>query len=191
MINYLSLPDKKLIPELKKYFRTIFDIVDWTLEQAQNIPDFSIKEGFSGYNSPNPFYNAINFDGSIVLEYYYGSPSCFHTPMGKWNAFRGGCGYASGFKELDKLFKEKFGVVEIKPEVQINWGYIGGFYYLTKDTNGDPIPPPSKIPIEYGEIRLSSYEEHNKFWDEIAPEELTRTKNSMGYYKYTPSWKLN
>lgn len=104
MINYLSLPDKKLIPELKKYFRTIFDIVDWTLQSAENIPDFSIREGFSGYHAPNPFYNVINFDGSIVLEYYYGSPSCFHTPMGKWNAFSGGCGYRAAFDELDRLF---------------------------------------------------------------------------------------
>lgn len=88
-------------------------------------------------------------------------------------------------------FKEKFGVVEIKPGVQNKWGYIGGYYYLTKDVNGNPIPAPSEKPIKYGEIRHNSYEEHRDFWDEIAPQELTVTKNSMGFYKYIQSWKLN
>lgn len=180
MKTYTEIPPKELIPNLKEYFTKIFDIVEWTLEQAKQFPDIWITQGFTGWPHPNYCYNIIPFDGSIVLEQYYNCLHEFHTPLGKWTTFTGFSGYQD---ELNNLFNEKLGVVEIKAGVQTTYGYIGGFYYLTKDLQGNPIPKPSELPINYGrfdkpnepiENYLNLTKEIQDYWDLVKPEGMAK-----------------
>jgi len=171
-IDYkLPANDQETINRLKKYFVELLKIYDWILEEATKIKDLDVPQGITGWPNPNQYYDMNAFDGSIVFEQYYSSPGWFHTPLGKWAHFSSSMGNCLSFEDLMSRIRDKFDLVEIIAQKDIDhYGVIGPVYALQKDIDGYHLPLPG-LPYNRGSIdRSTTYEEFGKYWKLVAPD---------------------
>ena len=91
--------------------------------------------------SPNPFYSQIGANGGLALEMYYGHPSKFWTPLGQKSITGSTCSRGGQMEQAMKIIKERLGLREIVPRSVNEMGEFGPVYQLTKDVDGQPLPP--------------------------------------------------
>lgn len=102
-------------------------IREWLLQISGLIPRLN--------EDPNPYYH-ITLDGLTLVE-YYGGPSQVGTPLGGWMLSGGGCCSEHWREEATS----RLGLVLLVPGVQSDHGYDGPIWAITKDLDGNPLPP--------------------------------------------------
>ena len=159
----------------------------WIINHSKNYKNINVSQGFTSWPTPNPYYNVIPFDGSIIVEFGYGCMDDFHTPMGKWSTLTNWSYMWNEMEQFNKEISEKFGIVEFRELISNNYGEFGPYCYLTRDVHGNEIPKPSFLPVKYGKYCdyalkcknkdydiMDLYQKWNKYWHLVKPRELAK-----------------
>jgi hypothetical protein len=131
---------------------------------------------------PNPIYGCTQ-DGLVLIE-YYGAPSSVGTPFGQWCCTGGGSHEADWLEQA----KERLGLVMIQEEIQNEQGCYGPVWGITKDLDGNDLPPPvwTCHGIGVGFSSVGAINVHN-----LSPANLKAALQEAGVHRHgeAPNWE--
>jgi len=158
---------------LAAYYEKLFSIGEVVLDTlaANNVSVYGTPRLYT--EGVNPCYSQIPFNGGIALEFYYGSPAYFHTPLGKMQITGGASHSGSSQRDAVNALQERLGLIEIVPKEVNNMGEFGPIYAVTKDADGNTLPLPV---LGKGQEKIS-YEDADSLWNEIKPMQSSRRQS--------------
>lgn len=141
-------------------------------------PDISLQDNMKSAIAlgPNPYRPEIEDDGSLLLEFAYGLPSRFYTPLGGFE-FCGEGVVREGKNEIGaRIVAElisRFDLEEVIPAGKAGGGlHLGPILTVGKDLNGNPFTTPeiTEMPEAKSYDDEIDFDERSMRWNEVRPD---------------------
>lgn len=156
-VSITKLLNGKSIDDLTEYFKQVNTL-------RKDIYDVVSDDLFSGLEfPPNPFYDPIVFDGSLVMNVDGTIPKYFCTPLGKWLISRG------GLRTETSHYVNILNSLGIKYEVLVNPNPDGGKYVqILEDQYGNKYTPIDNDKYFSRELGLVDYDASKELYNRLS-----------------------
>ncbi len=162
----------------KEYFERIAILGQYILNRVNEFrPDVSIEDNMESAVTlgPNPYRPETDDDGSLLIEFAYGLPSRFYTPLGGFDfcgegLIKEGKGVV-GARIASELIS-KFDLQELFPVGKCGQKHIGPILSVGRDLEGKEFARPQITSLPQGksyEDAFIDFEERTRIWNEMKP----------------------
>ena len=163
----------------REYFERIAILGQYILNRVNEFrPDVSVEDNMESAVTlgPNPYRPEIADDGSLLIEFSYGLPSRFYTPLGSFDfcgegVIKEGKGEV-GARIASELIS-RFNLKEVSPAGKNGKKHIGPILSVGNDLSGRSFTIPDISSLPEGrpyEDGFIDFEERVRIWNEIKPD---------------------
>lgn len=162
----------------KEYYERIATLGQYLLNRVNEFsPDVSLQDNMQSAVAlgPNPYRPAINDDGSLVIEFSYGLPSRFYTPLGGFDFCGQGVikeGKGEMAARITAEIVARFQLKKIIPAGNGDKKHIGPVFSVGNDLKGNSFfkPETNLISDANSYDENIDFDERSAIWNQLRPD---------------------
>jgi hypothetical protein len=162
----------------KEYYERVAALGQYILNRINEFkPDISLEDNMQSAITlgPNPYRPAIEDDGSLLIEFSYGLPARFYTPLGGFD-FCGEGIISEGRNEVGARVAaelvSKFDLCEVFSAKKTGQKHVGPILSVGKDIKGNTFADVhiEEVPKGKSYDDEIDFEERRQIWNELKPD---------------------
>jgi hypothetical protein len=162
----------------KEYYERIATLGQYLLNRINEFaPDISLQDNMQSAVTlgPNPYRPTINDDGSLLIEFSYGLPSRFYTPLGGFDFCGQGVikeGKSDVAARITSEILSRFQLQQIIPVGKGDKKHIGPVFSVGCDLKGNDFFKPETNFLSQAKSYEDSidFEERSRIWNGLRPD---------------------